>query len=74
MVGASYAIALVQLASESDELEKVHQDMDALASVFAENSEVGRSLRSCLAAGSWQSSSTDRALCRGLQPACVVPR
>jgi F-type H+-transporting ATPase subunit delta len=40
VVGASYAIALVQLASESDELEKVHQDMDALASVLAENADV----------------------------------
>lgn len=40
-VGANYAIALVELASEADELEKVHQDMDALASVLSENSEVG---------------------------------
>lgn len=40
MVGASYANALVELASESDELEKVHQDMDALASVLAENADV----------------------------------
>lgn len=39
-VGANYAIALVELASEADELEKVHQDMDALASVLSENSEV----------------------------------
>lgn len=40
VVGASYANALVELASEADELEKVHQDMDALASVLAENSDV----------------------------------
>jgi F-type H+-transporting ATPase subunit delta len=39
-VGANYAIALVELASEADDLEKVHQDMDALASIFAENAEV----------------------------------
>lgn len=40
VLGASYANALVELASEADELEKVHQDMDALASVLAENSDV----------------------------------
>lgn len=39
-VGGNYAIALVQLASEADDLEKVHQDMDALASILAENAEV----------------------------------
>ena len=40
MVGSSYANALVELASEADELEKVHQDIDALASVLADNSDV----------------------------------
>ena len=39
-VGGNYAIALVELASEADDLEKVHQDMDALASILAENAEV----------------------------------
>lgn len=39
-VGANYAIALVELASEADDLEKVHQDMDALASILSENAEV----------------------------------
>lgn len=43
-VGGNYAIALVELASEADDLEKVHQDMDALASVLAENAEVGMTL------------------------------
>lgn len=34
LLGASYAIALVELAQESNTLEAVHADMDALASIL----------------------------------------
>jgi len=40
VLGASYAIALVELAEESNELEKVHQDIDALSGILAGDSEV----------------------------------
>ena len=34
MLGSSYAIALVELAQESNTLEAVHADMDALTSIL----------------------------------------
>ena len=34
LLGASYAIALVELAQESNTLEAVHADIDALASIL----------------------------------------
>ena len=34
LLGASYAIALVELAQESNQLEAVHADIDALASLL----------------------------------------
>lgn len=40
VLGSSYAIALVEIAEEADELDKVHQDIDALASMLAEDAAV----------------------------------
>lgn len=34
MLGSSYANALVDLASDKNNLEEVHADMDALASIL----------------------------------------
>ena len=50
MLGSSYAIALVEIAEEADELDKVHQDIDTLASMLAEDAAVScrcLSARSC---------------------------
>jgi len=44
LVGASYAIALVELAEETNNLEAVHADMDALSSILKDNEDVKETL------------------------------
>ncbi len=48
MLGSSYANALVDLASDKNNLEEVHADMDALASILKVRRTLGSPAGACL--------------------------